>query len=66
MYSTTYTLANFLGYMGLYSSLMAIGCIQLEKLHERLRNYRREEVTKPGTDEDYLREQIQFHQNILR
>ncbi|PNF25897.1 hypothetical protein B7P43_G10644 [Cryptotermes secundus] len=64
-YSTTYTLSNFLGYMGLYSTLATIACIQMEKLHQRLRNYRREEVTKPGTEEDYLREQIQYHQDIL-
>jgi hypothetical protein len=66
MFSTTYTLSNFLGYIGMYSTLMVIACIQLEKLQQRLRGYRREGVTTHDTEEEYLREQIQFHQQILR
>jgi hypothetical protein len=65
-FSTTYTLANFLGYLGMYSTLMVVACVQLEKLHQRLRAYRRDGVTQPDTEEEYLREQIQFHQSILR
>jgi hypothetical protein len=55
-----------MGFIGLYATLVAIACSQLEKLQTCLKNFRKEKVSKPDAEQEKLREYVQMHQNILR
>ncbi|XP_021939805.1 odorant receptor 22b-like [Zootermopsis nevadensis] len=63
--STLVDVTIFTGFVGLYATLVAIACTQLEKLQEGLKNFRNEKELKPNTEQEKLKEHIRFHQSIL-
>jgi hypothetical protein len=64
--STVVNTSNFLGFVGLYATLVSIACSQLEKLQAGLKNFRKEKLQKHDTDQEKLRENIRLHQSVLR
>jgi hypothetical protein len=64
--STVLDVLSFWGFLGLYATLVAIACSQLQKLQTGLKNFRKESLMNPDIVQEELHEYVRFHQNILR
>jgi hypothetical protein len=66
VYTTVVNAIVYWVFICLYVTLVAIACSQLQKLEERVRNFRKGSDQNADTDEEELNDHIRFHQSILR
>ncbi|PNF31032.1 hypothetical protein B7P43_G17935 [Cryptotermes secundus] len=65
VYSTVMYIHCYWGFIGLYGTLVAISCSQLQKLQTGLRNFRKGSLMDRETEKEELHEYVRLHQNIL-